>query len=117
MCGNLPCPTFQATTISSICITKNTKQTVFPRPITANVGIYIFFIIIVHVKPALRAVAKVYAISIHGYYLAGEQNQLEPWCATYGALHLDPSQSVVSVFLPKKQHLNTVYYGIKNSTG
>lgn len=33
-------------------------------------------------KPALRAVAKVYAISIRGYYLAGEQNQLEPWCAT-----------------------------------
>lgn len=41
-----------------------------PRPITVNVGI---FIIIVHVKSALRAITQIEYISMHTFYLNGEQ--------------------------------------------
>lgn len=48
-------------------------QTMYPRPITVNVCIYIFSLIIVQGKSVPRAIAQIADISMHTSPLAGEQ--------------------------------------------
>lgn len=73
MYGNLPCPTLQATSNLNHLHDKTHNADNMPKTNYCKCGYLHFFVIIVHVKSALRAIAQIKNISIHTSYQAGEQ--------------------------------------------
>lgn len=73
MYGNLSCPTLQATPNLIHLHHKTHNADNVSRTNYCKCGHLHFFIIIVHVKSALSAIAQIEYISMHTSYLAGEQ--------------------------------------------